>query len=124
VLYELLTGERPFQGDSIATIMFQITSSPPPPVTSFVPKLPPIFQRLVEKALAKDIAQRFQTGEEFAKTLRALKERLDKAVAQVGGGQAPPGQAATRPATPVAKETGAARGESTQQFTGPPGPGS
>jgi serine/threonine-protein kinase len=124
VLYELLTAERPFQGDSIATIMFQITSSPPPPVTNFVPKLPPIFQKLVEKALAKDSAQRFQTGEELAKMLRALKERLDKALAQVGGAQGAPRQEAPRPGAPVAKESEAARGESTQQFTAPPGPGS
>jgi serine/threonine-protein kinase len=124
VLYELLTGERPFQGDSIATIMFQITSSPPPPVTNFVPKLPPIFQRLVEKALAKDSAQRFQTGEELAKMLRALKERLDKALAQMGGAQGAPRQGAPRPAAPATKESEAAHGESTQQFTAPPGPGS
>ena len=82
VLYELLTGERPFQGDSFATIMFHITSSPPLPMTDFVPKLPPIFQKLVEKALAKDPAQRFQTGEDFSKTLRALKVRVDTALAQ------------------------------------------
>ena len=124
VLYELLTAERPFQGDSIATIMFQITSSPPPPVTNFVPKLPPIFQKLVEKALAKDSAQRFQTGEELAKMLRALKERLDKALAQVGGAQGAPRQEVPRPGAPVTKESEAARGESTQQFTAPPGPGS
>jgi serine/threonine protein kinase len=41
VLYEMLAGERPFRGESIATIMFQITSSPPPPMAEFVPKLPP-----------------------------------------------------------------------------------
>jgi CHASE2 domain-containing sensor protein len=116
VLYELLTGERPFQGDSIATIMFQITSSPPPPVTNFVPGLPPIFQKLVEKALAKDPEQRFQTGEELSRTLRALKDRLDKALAQAGTatrGTPPPAPQVTRP-------TDAAGGQGTQQFTTPP----
>jgi serine/threonine protein kinase len=80
----MLAGERPFQGESIATIMFQITQSAPPPVTDFVPKLPPIFQKLIEKALAKDAAQRFQTGAEMATTLKTLKERLEKALAQAG----------------------------------------
>ncbi len=115
VLYELFAGERPFQGDSIATIMFQITSSPPPPLANFVPRIPPIFQKLVEKALAKDPAQRFQTGEEVAKTLRALKDRLDKAVAQAG-------TAAQPPAAPLAPRVGAAGGGATQQMTAPPGP--
>ena len=117
VLYELLTGARPFQGDSIASIMFQITSSAPPPVTNFIPKLPPIFQKLVEKSLAKDPAQRFQTGEEFSKTVRALKERLDKAMAQVGA--APLG--APGPASQATRRTAPARSQSTQQFTTPPG---
>ena len=117
VLYELLTGARPFQGDSIASIMFQITSSPPPPVTNFIPKLPPIFQKLVEKSLAKEAAQRFQTGEEFSKTLRALKERLDKAMAQAGA--APLG--ASGPASQATRRTEPARSQSTQQFTTPPG---
>jgi len=103
VLYEMLAGERPFRGESIATIMFQITSSPPPPMAEFVPKLPPIFQKLVEKALAKDPASRFQAGEEFAKTLRALKERLDKAMAQAGKGGGPrAGAPDTAPAGPSA----------------------
>jgi serine/threonine-protein kinase len=115
VLYELFAGERPFQGDSIATIMFQITSSPPPPLANFVPRIPPIFQKLVEKALAKDPAQRFQTGEEVAKTLRALKDRLDKAVAQAG-------PAAQPPAAPLAPRVGAAGGGATQQMTASPGP--
>lgn len=86
--------ERPVTGDSIATIIFQITSSPPPPVTNFIPKLPPISQKLVERTLIKDPARCFQMGEKFSKTLRALKERPDKALAQVG--TAP--QGAPRPA--------------------------
>ncbi|MFI5342580.1 MAG: serine/threonine-protein kinase, partial [Candidatus Methylomirabilales bacterium] len=115
MLYELLTGERPFQGDSIATIMFQITSSPPPPMANFVPKLPPIFQKLAEKTLAKDPAQRFQTGEELAKTLYALKERLDKVMAQTDKG----GPGTPRPAgaaTAVGQQTTVSGGGATQQF--------
>ena len=110
VLYEMLAGERPFRGDSIATIMFQITSSPPPPMAEFVPKLPPIFQKLVEKALAKDPASRFQSGEEFAKTLRALKERLDKAMAQAGKGGGP------RAGAPVTAPAGPSASSATQRF--------
>jgi serine/threonine-protein kinase len=84
VLYELLAGARPFEGESLASIMYNITNSPPPPLAARVPKLPPVFQKLVEKALAKDPAQRFQTGAEAARTLATLKERLDAALAQAG----------------------------------------
>lgn len=113
VLYELLTGERPFRGESIATIMFQITQSPPPPLAEFVPKLPPIFQKLLEKALAKDPEQRFQTGEEFAATLRALKERLDKALGQTGKPAAGGPRPAAGPSGPEAT------GTATQRFGEP-----
>jgi hypothetical protein len=82
-------------------------------MTDFVPKLPPIFQKLVEKALAKDPAQRFQTGEEFSKTLRAWKERLDKALAQA----ATTPEGSLRPPLQATRRTGAAGSERTQQVT-------
>ncbi|MBI4536920.1 MAG: CHASE2 domain-containing protein [candidate division NC10 bacterium] len=116
VLYEMLSGERPFRGESIATIMFQITQSPPPPVTEFVPKLPPIFQKLIEKALAKDPAQRFQTGAEMATTLKALKDRLEKALSQAGKPAAGPPRPATGTGTPTQVRTPAA---ATQQVKTP-----
>jgi serine/threonine-protein kinase len=103
VLYALLAGSHPFAGDSPATVMYNITTTPPPSLMDRVPRLPPIFQKLVEKALAKDRAQRFQTGAAFASTLRALKERLDKALAQAGHS----GRAAGGPAAPPAGTSGA-----------------
>jgi serine/threonine protein kinase len=109
-LYELLTGERPFQGDSIATIMYQITHSPPPPLTDHMPNIPPVFQGLIEKALTKDPDQRFQTGEEFAAALRDLKEGLDKGLIE-------PGTAEALPAAPVAAAPAAAT--ATQQLEAP-----
>ena len=130
VLYEMLAGERPFQGESIATIMFQITQSAPPPVTDFVPKLPPIFQKLIEKALAKDSAQRFQTGAEMATTLKTLKERLEKALAQAGkpaGGPPRPAAGGTAPQQSKSSAAGATQqvkapvSAATQQFKAPAG---
>ena len=57
----------------------------------------------MRQALAQDPASRFQTGEDFAKTLRALKERLDKARAQAGKGGGPrAGAPDTAPAGPSA----------------------
>lgn len=53
-----------------------------------------------------------------------MEERLDKALAQVGGAQGAARQGAPRPTAPAAKGSETARGEATQQFMAPPGPGS
>ncbi len=70
VLYELLTSHRPFTGDSIATIMYNITNSPPTPMSKYRQTLPEFCQQLVEKALHKDMDKRFQTGGEFSKAIK------------------------------------------------------
>ena len=73
VLFEMLAGERPFKGDSIATIMFQITSAEPIPLAQVAPAVPAAVQAVVARALRRPADQRFQTGAEFAAALRAAK---------------------------------------------------
>jgi len=70
VLFELLTSERPFKGDSIATIMYNITNGEPSAVSKYNPKLPPVCQTLIDKALEKDPDKRYQTAGEFAEAIR------------------------------------------------------
>ncbi len=68
---------------AVDEVSIQITSSPPPPVASdSTGRLPLIFPQLIDKSLAKDPAQRFQSGEKVFWTLGALKDRLDQAQAQ------------------------------------------
>ena len=62
VLYELITGERPFTGDSIATLMFNITSAPPPSIKDLAPHVSDTLAPIIEKLLAKDVEARYQTG--------------------------------------------------------------
>jgi len=69
VFFELLSGQKPFQGDSIATLMFNITTGMPPQIKELVPDLPPGFQVILDKALAKDREQRYQKGAEMAADL-------------------------------------------------------
>lgn len=76
ILYELLTGEKPFNGDSITAIMYQIANMPPLPLNEHKPDLPPILQKLIDKALAKDMADRFQTGKEFANAIRVCLGKM------------------------------------------------
>ncbi len=75
VLFEMLAGERPFTGDSIATIMFQIAQAEPANLTQRAPGLPPELLATVAQALRKPVEQRFQTGAEFAAALRACAAR-------------------------------------------------
>jgi len=75
VTFELLAGERPFKGDSIATIMFQITGAEPAALADVAPGVPGELQAVVARALRKPVDQRFQTGAEFAAALRACAAR-------------------------------------------------
>ncbi|MDT8287567.1 MAG: serine/threonine-protein kinase, partial [Elusimicrobiales bacterium] len=70
-LYELLTGERPWKGgESIGTLLFQITSDPYPDPIEIRPDLPPDIVAVIDKALKKKPEERFQTGAEMAQALR------------------------------------------------------
>jgi CHASE2 domain-containing sensor protein/tRNA A-37 threonylcarbamoyl transferase component Bud32 len=71
VLYELLTGEKPFMGDSIATLMYSITTSPPPPLREVAPNVPEKCATVLEKILAKDRDMRYQSCVVMAKELAA-----------------------------------------------------
>ncbi|MFK8051732.1 MAG: protein kinase [Woeseiaceae bacterium] len=69
-LYELLTGEVPFQGKTIAELMTAIAEKTPAPVTSLRQGLPPALDAFMEKALAKQSENRFTDGNDMAFALR------------------------------------------------------
>src|SRR5207247_3892715 len=69
VLYELLTGERPFSGDTISTIIYRILYEEPQPPRVLNGKLPPAFDGIMKRALGKDPHERFQNGSEFLEAL-------------------------------------------------------
>ncbi|MCC6193079.1 MAG: serine/threonine protein kinase [Burkholderiales bacterium] len=70
VLYEMLTGKPPFQGNDLNSILRQVLSDPTPPPSSHNPKLPRAFDHVVGKALAKDPDDRYQDAQEMASDLR------------------------------------------------------
>jgi serine/threonine-protein kinase len=65
VLYELLTGDVPFTGDNFVAIAMQHINTLPPPLTLRRPEVPRRVEAAVEKALAKDPADRFETMDAF-----------------------------------------------------------
>jgi serine/threonine-protein kinase len=70
-LYQLVSGHLPFQGDSMAQLMFKIANEPHADILTFAPTLPQPLVDLINKSLEKDPDQRFQTGEEMARALKA-----------------------------------------------------
>lgn len=77
-LYQMLAGELPFIGDSLASLMYKITNEKHPDVRMFRPDLPPCVSKLINKALHKDIERRFQSGTQMADSMRRCYDRLHK----------------------------------------------
>jgi len=71
MMFEMLTKQQPFGGDSLATLMYQITNEKHPDINKIRPDLPKCIKPIIDKALHKDPARRYQTGAEF-------KEAVDK----------------------------------------------
>ncbi|MDQ7011343.1 MAG: serine/threonine-protein kinase [Mariprofundaceae bacterium] len=75
MIYEMLTGKRPFRGDSMATLMFQIANEPHPDIREHRPDLPESISKLIDKALAKDAEARFANGQEMVQAIiRCLRD--------------------------------------------------
>ena len=71
-LYELLTGEKPFTGESVATLMFRIANEPHPRILTIRTDLPAGCDAIIDKALQKNPDNRYLRGSEMASDLRAL----------------------------------------------------
>ena len=78
-LYQMACGKLPFEGDSMAQLMFKIANAATPDILAFNPGLPPGLVAFLDRAMAKDPDARYQTGDEFAAALR-------KAMSGHGGG--------------------------------------
>jgi serine/threonine-protein kinase len=75
-LYELLTGQLPFRGNSMTKLMFVIANEPHEPVSAARPGLPVELDAVIDTALQKDPAQRFRRGADMAQALRAVARQL------------------------------------------------
>ncbi|HEX5752988.1 MAG TPA: protein kinase [Archangium sp.] len=92
VLYELLTGELPFQGATLKELRERVVSPEPvPPVCLRYPELPRQVEALLATALAKEPARRFASARELLKGVSELRERL------FGTGRGRPGPTAGSP---------------------------
>ena len=74
ILYEMLTGERPFQAESATSLIGAILERTPSPISERQPLTPPSLDRLVRRCLAKDSDDRWDTAHDVADELRWVAE--------------------------------------------------
>ncbi|HYA96716.1 MAG TPA: serine/threonine-protein kinase [Methylomirabilota bacterium] len=83
VLYEMVAGQAPFQGESLQALCGQILSANPLRLSHLIPSLPGTLDAVVERCLAKQPAERFSDAEQLAEALYPLARRKAEEPAQV-----------------------------------------
>ncbi|MBP2626452.1 MAG: serine/threonine protein kinase with sensor(s) [Firmicutes bacterium] len=76
VLYEMLTGTVPFNGETAISIALQHLQDEPRPIREIKPEVPPLLEAIVLKAMAKDVDQRFNDISEMIVDLKSVKNYL------------------------------------------------
>ena len=71
VFYELLTGERPFKGDSFAALMYSIANTPHKSARKVLPEVPASISSIIDKLLEKNLTKRYKSGKQVSKDILA-----------------------------------------------------
>ncbi|MET0051849.1 MAG: protein kinase [Candidatus Thiodiazotropha sp.] len=78
ILYQLITGERPFVSETFTSLLMKIVQEEPAPIDVRNKDVPESLKHIVEKLLSKKPEQRFQTGKELAVALRRVVREIDE----------------------------------------------
>ncbi len=97
LLYQALTGERPFTGDNPSTIMYRIAHEEPLPARQLNKSLPDAVDHVLLRALQKDVAERFPSCTEMADGLRQALGGAPLETLATPAAAGPPVEAATIP---------------------------
>ena len=76
VLYELLTGTKPFDAPTLQGLFYKILTEKPKPIREAMPGLPSALDHIVEKAMAKDAPQRYQSALDMANDLSGVRAMM------------------------------------------------
>ncbi len=76
VMYELLTGYRPFRAGNLSKLLHQIVYATPPPIHTLRQDIPEELESVVATAMQKESERRYRTGQEFAADLTRVHQRL------------------------------------------------
>jgi serine/threonine protein kinase/tetratricopeptide (TPR) repeat protein len=80
VLYEMITGRRPFKGEHEAAIIYSLVNETPEPLARYKSDIPGELQRVVDKALSKDKGERYQHVDEMVSDLRRVHHTISGGV--------------------------------------------
>jgi eukaryotic-like serine/threonine-protein kinase len=100
VLYELLAGDVPFEGDNFVAVAMRHVNDPVPSVRDLRPDVPPRLDWAIQQAMAKDHHERFDSMADFAAELEACHAELDgnEGATMVVAPRSRPGASSRRPA--------------------------
>jgi serine/threonine protein kinase len=85
VLYEMITGRKPYTANTPAALLLKQATEPLPRPTLFVPDLPDSVEQILIKALTKNSHERFETTSQFALALEKLQKPLQKGNQAISG---------------------------------------
>ncbi|MDH3534345.1 MAG: serine/threonine protein kinase, partial [Gammaproteobacteria bacterium] len=75
-LYQMLAGELPFQGESIANLMYNIANEKHPDIRRYRSDLPNCVTNIINKSLQKDAGSRYETGKQMAAAMKRCQEHI------------------------------------------------
>lgn len=78
VLFEMLTGQKPFDADSLTSLMYKIAREQHPAPRSINPRIPQVVEKIIDKALEKDPEKRYQKAGMMAEHLRKVVAKIDE----------------------------------------------
>ncbi len=78
VLFELLSGRKPFTGEDMTSLMYQIAREKQLSITSVSPRVPQVVEKIIDRALEKEPEKRYQRGQAMAAHLRQVISRIDE----------------------------------------------
>ncbi len=76
VFYEMLTGKKPFSGDSMTALLYAVANTEYVPLEEIAPKTPPFCVKIIERMLAKGVSKRYQSASQVIKDIDQCQETL------------------------------------------------
>ena len=101
VIYEMVTGQRPFKGHYDQAVTYSITNEEPEPMTGLRTGIPMELEILVNKCLAKETEERYQHTDELLLDLQGLRKKIESGRSTIFKAQVPSQTAATQSTSPA-----------------------